>query len=155
RRGILQVQCWALSWRLVSLLPLGLHDPEVAGQVAEAITALEALLARASDVPGPLVQADLVLGYGALARAHWRRGRARRGRAGGRDRGRRQQPRPADLPLHAGGLRRPARSLHRAVGGGPGRSAGRGGGIPALPPPVRGVAELCRHAPGRRAAGLA
>ena len=75
RRGILQVQCWALSWRLVSLLPLGLHDPEVAGQVAEAITALEALLARASDVPGPLVQADLVLGYGALARAHWRRGK--------------------------------------------------------------------------------
>ena len=80
RRGILQVQCWALSWRLVSLLPLGLKNPEVAGQVAEAVTALEALLARASDASGPLVQADLVLGYGALARAYWRQGKLHQAR---------------------------------------------------------------------------
>ena len=74
RRGIVQVQCWALSWRLVSLLPLGLTDAEIAAQVGEAMVALEALLNDSADGAGQLVQADQVLGYGVLARTRWRRG---------------------------------------------------------------------------------
>jgi tetratricopeptide (TPR) repeat protein len=74
RRGILQVQSWALSWRLASLLPQGLKDATVAEQAAEAVTALEALLARCAGRPDKLVRADQVLAYGILAQSHWRRG---------------------------------------------------------------------------------
>ena len=74
RRGILQVQCWALSWRLASLLPQGLADAAIAAQAAETLTALEGLLTRTLESADKLVRADLVLGYGVLARARWRRG---------------------------------------------------------------------------------
>jgi class 3 adenylate cyclase/tetratricopeptide (TPR) repeat protein len=74
QRGILQVQCWALSWRLVSLLPQGLNDPGVNAQVAEAVSGLEGLLNRNLESPRKLVRADRVLGYGVMAQAHWRRG---------------------------------------------------------------------------------
>jgi tetratricopeptide (TPR) repeat protein len=74
RRGILQVQCWALSWRLVSLLPQGLKDADIGAQAAEAIAALESLLTRNPDSADKLVRADQVLGYGVLAHARWRRG---------------------------------------------------------------------------------
>src|SRR5439155_16001808 len=63
RRGIPQVQCWALSWRLVSLLPQGLKDPDIATQTAEAISALDALLTGSAS---KLVRADQVFGYGVL-----------------------------------------------------------------------------------------
>jgi hypothetical protein len=68
------VQCWALSWRLLSLLPLGLKDQAIAAQVTEVMLALEALLNRNPDAPLKLVRADLLLGYGVLAQARWRRG---------------------------------------------------------------------------------
>jgi class 3 adenylate cyclase/tetratricopeptide (TPR) repeat protein len=72
RRGIAQVQAWALSWQLVSLLP---RDPDaVAARVEEVIGLLEALLVQAVDSPGALVRADEVMAYGVLAQAYWRRG---------------------------------------------------------------------------------
>jgi class 3 adenylate cyclase/tetratricopeptide (TPR) repeat protein len=74
RRGILQVQCWALSWRLASLLPQGLGSPDIAAQVSESILALEALLTKNIESADKLVRADQVLGYGVLAQARWRRG---------------------------------------------------------------------------------
>ncbi len=73
RRGVLQVQCWGLSWRLVSLLPLGLRDKGVAAQTAETITALEGLLTKNPESVGKLVRADQLLGFGVLAQARWRR----------------------------------------------------------------------------------
>jgi tetratricopeptide (TPR) repeat protein len=84
RRAIPQVQCWALSWRLVSLLPLlpGVRsqksevdgDNSIAAQVTETIAALESLLTRNPESANKLVRADQVFGYGVLAQARWRRG---------------------------------------------------------------------------------
>jgi class 3 adenylate cyclase len=81
RRGIPQVQCWALSWRLASLLPLipppegqGPADPDLVGQVKEAVLSLERLLTGTSECADKMVRADQLLGYGVLAQARWRLG---------------------------------------------------------------------------------